>query len=46
MLEKYPEQVGKLTLDEVNSAIKKYVNPNDLITVMAGSIDKGGNPLK
>lgn len=44
-LDKYPQMVDALTLDQVNGAIRKYFDPERLITVMAGSIDKDGKPL-
>lgn len=44
-LDEYPEIVADLTLQEVNSAIKKYIDPDKTITVAAGSIDSEGKPL-
>jgi zinc protease len=44
-IDKYPKLVEALTLDQVNNAIKKYIKPEDIITVMAGSIDENGLPL-
>ncbi len=45
MLNEYPNIINKLTLDQVNKAIKKYISPDKLVIVAAGSIDKNGNPL-
>jgi zinc protease len=45
-LDSYPEQVKKITLDQVNEAIKKYIALDGLYRVAAGSIDQDGNPLK
>ena len=45
-LDNYPEQVKKITLDQVNEAIKKYITLDGLYRVAAGSIDQDGNPLK
>ena len=45
-LDSYPEQVKKITLDQVNEAIKKYITLDGLYRVAAGSIDQDGNPLK
>lgn len=44
-MDNFPMLVNKLTLDEVNSAVKKYINPDAMVTVMAGSVDKDGKPL-
>ncbi|MGB6355555.1 MAG: pitrilysin family protein [Steroidobacteraceae bacterium] len=34
----YPGAVKALTLEEVNSAIRKHLNPGDMVTVEAGSV--------
>ena len=44
-LEEYPKLIESLTLEQVNKAIKKYINPENIVTVMAGSIDENGQPL-
>ena len=46
MLDEYPSIIQKLTLKQINEAIKKYINPEKLVIVAAGSIDKDGQPLK
>jgi zinc protease len=45
-IDKYPDVINALTLDQVNSAIKKYIHPDDIAIVIAGSVDDKGNPLK
>ncbi len=37
-LDDYPERVEALTLDEVNAAIRKYLDPDRMVTVLAGSL--------
>jgi len=39
-MDEYPNLVNNLTLEEVNNAIKKYINPEDAITVVAGTVTK------
>jgi len=34
----YPDAVKALTRDEVDNAIKKYLNPGVMVTVEAGSV--------
>jgi predicted Zn-dependent peptidase len=46
MLDDYPNIINKLTLNQVNAAIQKYINPKNLITVAAGTINKEGKPLE
>jgi len=45
-LDEYPEIINSLTLDQVNNAIKKYIDLDNLIIVAAGSIDDQGQPLE
>jgi len=45
MLDEFPNIVNELTLNQVNNSIKKYISPDKLVIVAAGSIDKNGNPL-
>jgi zinc protease len=42
-LEEFPDMVNALTRDEINSAIKKHLNPNNMVLVKAGSFALGGN---
>jgi zinc protease len=37
-IDEYPNKVAALTLDDVNGAIKKYVDPEKMVTVRAGSL--------
>ena len=37
-LDEYPKMIKSVSLSEVNSAIKKYVNPNKLYMVSAGTL--------
>jgi zinc protease len=37
-LDEYPKLVDALTLKEVNSVIKKYIDPEAVVTVAAGTI--------
>ena len=45
-LDQYPEIIKGLTLEQVNNAIRKYVDPDRLVIVVAGSIDEEGKPLE
>jgi zinc protease len=45
-LDQYPEIINSLTLDQVNGAIRKYVDLDHLVIVVAGSIDEEGKPLE
>jgi zinc protease len=38
-IDEYPKQLAALTLDQVNNAIRKHVNPEKLITVEAGTLE-------
>ena len=46
MLDEYPDIIRSITIDDVNNAVKKYIDPNKLVIVSAGSIDENGNPLE
>jgi zinc protease len=37
-VDEYPGAIKALTRNEVNDAIKKHVNPGDMVTVEAGSL--------
>lgn len=41
---KFEEQISKLTLDQVNNAIKKYYDPSKISTFKAGDFDKVKKP--
>ncbi|PIF29683.1 zinc protease [Flavobacterium sp. 9] len=45
-IDQYPKDIEKVTLKQVNDAIKKYVQLDKMIVIKAGSLDKEGNPLK
>ena len=45
-LDNYPNMVREVTLDQVNSAITKYINFDGLYQVAAGTIDKDGKPIE
>ena len=45
-LDEYPSMINALTLEKVNQAIKKYVDPSTMITITAGTIDENGNPIE
>lgn len=45
-LDRYPDIINAITLDQVNSAIAKYIKPDKLVTISAGSIDNSGKVQK
>jgi len=45
-IDQYPKDIDKATLQQVNDAIKKYVQLDKMIIIKSGSLDKEGNPLK
>jgi predicted Zn-dependent peptidase len=44
-LDEYVEEINTLTLDEVNAVIRRYIKPEHINTVAAGSIDRHWKPL-
>ncbi len=44
-IDEYVDEIEALTLDQVNGAIGRYVHPEKLLVVAAGSIDSRGKPL-
>jgi len=42
----YSEKLNAVTLDQVNAVIKKYIDPEKMVVIRAGSIDAEGKPLK
>lgn len=44
-IDKYPQDIEAVTLEEVNAAIKKYIDLDRLIIIKAGSLDENGEPL-
>jgi zinc protease len=45
-IEQYPKDIEKVTLQQVNDAIKKYVQLDKMIIIKSGSLDQDGNPLQ
>ena len=45
-LDEYPDKINALTLNEVNAAIKKYIKPENLYIVVAGSVDQNLEKMK
>ncbi|RXM48403.1 pitrilysin family protein [Flavobacterium sp. YO12] len=45
-IEQYPKDIEKVTLQQVNDAVKKYIQLDKMIIIKSGSLDKDGNPLK
>lgn len=45
-IEQYPKDIEKVTVKQVNDAIKKYIHLDKLIIIKAGSLDKAGSPLQ
>jgi len=45
-IEQYPKDIEKVSLTQVNDAIKKYIQLDKMIIIKSGSLDKDGNPLK
>lgn len=44
-LRQYPRDIEAVTLEQVNNAIRTYLNPETMATAMAGSIDENEKPL-
>ena len=45
-IDQYPKDIQKATLQQVNDAIKKYIQLDKMIIIKSGSLDQNGNPLK
>lgn len=43
--DKYPEQITKVTVDDVNRVAKKYLNPNGFAVLVVGNPQEFGAPL-
>jgi zinc protease len=39
-LDEYPKAVQALELDQVNGAIKKYLDPNKMVLIESGTVEK------
>ena len=46
MLDEYPGIIQGMKLEEINDAVQKYIIPNKLVIVAAGSVDEKGEPLE
>ena len=44
-IDDFVEIISKIKLSHVNEVIKKYIHPDQLVFVAAGSIDGKGKPL-
>jgi len=44
-IDQYSKDINAVTLDQVNTAIKKYIDLDKLIIIKSGSLDKNGAPL-
>ncbi|KFF02661.1 M16 family metallopeptidase [Flavobacterium reichenbachii] len=45
-IEQYPKDIEKATLQQVNDAIKKYIQLDKMIIIKSGSLDQKGSPIK
>lgn len=45
-MDEYPDLINTVTLDQVNSAIKKYIHPEKVVTVVAGTVTEDDLKLK
>lgn len=45
-IDQYPKDIEAVTLDQVNTSIKKYIDLDKLIIIKSGSLDENGEPLK
>ena len=45
-LQKYPELIRRVTIDDVSRIVKKYIDPERLTTVVVGPIDEQGRLIK
>ena len=45
-MDEYPEMINNVTLEEVNTAIKKYIDPEKVITVVAGTVTEDNLKMK
>ena len=45
-IEQYPKDIEKVTLEQVNNTIKKYIDLNKMIVIKSGSLNKDGSPLQ
>jgi zinc protease len=45
-VDEYPKRIAAMTLDEVNGAIKRHIDPAKLVLVQAGTIGDAGGAKK
>jgi zinc protease len=45
-LEKYPELIRAVTVEDVNRVTRKYIDPQNLTTVVVGPVDEQGRIIK
>ena len=45
-MDEYPEMINAITLEQVNSAIKKYIDPDKAIIVVAGTVTEDDLKMK
>lgn len=45
-MDQYPKDIEAATLEQVNDAIKKYIDLDKLILIKSGSLDENGQPLE
>ena len=45
-LDEYPQKIDAVTLGEVNAAIKKHLNPRDMVLIKAGTVPSVAPPAK
>ena len=45
-IDQYPKDIEGVTLQQVNSVIKKYIDLDKLIIIKAGSLNENGQPLQ
>ena len=45
-MDEYPELINAVTLEEINSAINKYIDPDKVITVAAGTVTEDDLVMK
>jgi zinc protease len=44
-LDEYPDFIRSISLKQANDAIKRYIDPQKIVTIAAGSVDPKGGPL-
>jgi zinc protease len=45
-LDKFPELINALTVDQINNAIQKYIDMDKMVFIAAGSLNKDGKPIE